>query len=136
MPELSISTEKVCFPIVKAREFDVQEENSDPDSGSNAVDDGMTDVLQDHASNPIAQELRAYLIALSDDEKADLITLLQLGRGDGDLEDWTALRDQAMRERVPRSAAYLMGQPLLSDHLEEGLSMLGFSCSEFEINRL
>jgi hypothetical protein len=136
MPELSISTEKVCFLIVKAREFDVQEGNSDPDSGSNAIDDGMTDVLQDHANNPIAQELRSYIIALSDDEKADLITLMQIGREDGTLADWSALRDQAMRERVSRSAAYLMGHPLLSDYLEEGLSQLGFSCSEFEMGRL
>jgi hypothetical protein len=136
MPDLSISTEKVCFLIVKAREFDVQEENSDPDSGSNGIDDGMTDVLEDHADNSVAQELRSYLIALNDDEKADLITLVQLGRGDGTLEAWEALRDQAFRERVPRSAAYLMGQPQLGDFLEEGLSLLGFSCEEFEINRL
>jgi len=26
--------------------------------------------------------------------------------------------------------------PLLSDFLEEGLSMLGYSCEEFEIERL
>jgi hypothetical protein len=136
MPNLSISTEKVCFLIVKAREFDVQDGNSDPDSGSNGADDGMTDVLEDHADNAVAQELRSYLIALNDDEKADLIALVQIGRGDGTLEDWEALRDQAIRERLPRSAAYLMGQPQLGDFLEEGLSQLGFSCAEFEINRL
>jgi hypothetical protein len=136
MPDLSISSEKVCFLIVKAREFDVQDASSDPDSGSNAADDGMIDVLEDHASNPIAQELRSYLIALSDDEKADLIAMMQIGRGDGTLEDWEALRNEAIRERLARSAAYLMGQPQLGDFLEEGLSQLGFSCAEFEINRL
>jgi hypothetical protein len=35
MPELAISAEKVGFLIEKAREFDVKDVTSDPDSGSN-----------------------------------------------------------------------------------------------------
>ena len=38
-PTLTISSESVCFIIVKAREFDVQDVVTDPDSGSNATDD-------------------------------------------------------------------------------------------------
>src|SRR5258706_7209627 len=38
------SPEKVCFIIAKARVFDAKELVSDADSGSNATDDGMTDV--------------------------------------------------------------------------------------------
>jgi hypothetical protein len=45
MPELAISAEKVGFLIEKAREFDVKEAASDPDSGSNGADDDMIDVL-------------------------------------------------------------------------------------------
>ena len=41
MPTLSISSEKVCYLIIKAREFDVQDQTSDPDLGSNASDDRM-----------------------------------------------------------------------------------------------
>ena len=37
MPDLSISSEKVAYLIIKAREFDVQDANSDPESGSNAT---------------------------------------------------------------------------------------------------
>ncbi len=29
-----------------------------------------------------------------------------------------------------------MGEPMLGDYLEEGLSQFGFSCAEFEIGRL
>jgi hypothetical protein len=39
--ELAISTEKVCFFIQKAREFEVKDEVTEPDPGSNATDDGM-----------------------------------------------------------------------------------------------
>jgi hypothetical protein len=136
MPTLSISSEKVCFLIVKAREFDVQDLASDPDSGSNASDDQMIDVLEEHSDNPVIQEISVFIAELGDEEKADLMALMQLGRGDGTFEDWEALRDEAFREHAERTAAYLLGEPLLSDYLEEGLSQFGFSCAEFEIGRL
>jgi hypothetical protein len=136
MPTLSISSEKVCYLIVKAREFDVQDLASDPDSGSNASDDRMIDLLEEHADNPALQEIRAFIADLSDDEKADLMALMQLGRGDGTFEDWEALRDQAFREYAERTADYSMGEPLVGDYLEEGLSQFGFTCAEFEIGRL
>jgi len=45
----------------------------------------------------------------------------------------------ARRQRVPhsqRAGEYLLGTPLVGDFLEEGLSMLGYSCEEYEIERL
>jgi hypothetical protein len=136
MPILSISSEKVCFLIVKAREFDVQDLEADPDSGSNATDDQMVDVLEDHADNPVVQEIMTFVDEMSDDEKADVMALMQLGRADGTMEDWEALRDQAFREHGERTGAYLMGHPLLADYLEEALAQFGFSCAEFEMGRL
>ena len=61
MPNLAISTDDVAFLIVKAREFDVKEANSDPDSGSNAVDDNMIDVLEDNGSDPVASEIAGFI---------------------------------------------------------------------------
>ena len=136
MPNLAISPEKVAFVIIKAREFDVQDANSDPDSGSNGADDGMIDVLEDHPDNPVRQEIRAFIGALDDDEKADLIALMQLGREDGTMEEWEAMRAQGLREHGGRVAAYLLGQPLVSDFLEDGLEQFGISIEEFENGRL
>ena len=136
MPSLSISSEKVCFLVVKARAFDVQDVDTEQDDGSNPTDDRMIDVLEESKDNPVAQEIRVFIAELGEEEKADLIGLLRLGRGDGTIEDWQALRDEGLREHRGRIAAYLMGEPLLSDHLEEGLSQFGFSCAEFEIGRL
>ena len=56
-PTLNISSESVCFIIVKAREFDVQDVVTDPDSGSNAADDRMTSVLEAHSDDATLQEL-------------------------------------------------------------------------------
>lgn len=136
MPTLSISSEKVCFLIVKAREFDVQDVDTELESGSNPSDDRMIDVLEESKDNPVAQEIRVFIAELGEEEKADPIGLMRLGRGDGAMEEWEALRAEGFREHKGRVAAYLMGDPLLSDYLEEGLSQFGFSCAEFEIGRL
>src|SRR5258708_27722704 len=47
IPTLSISTEKVCFVVVKAREFDVKDVATTSDDGSNPTDDRMIEVLED-----------------------------------------------------------------------------------------
>ena len=135
-PTLNISSETVCFIIVKAREYDVQDVETDPDSGSNATDDQMSSVLEAHSDDPTLQELRSFINALSEEEQTDLVALMWLGRGDGTLDDWIDLRGEAERQHNNRTAAYLLGEPLLADHLEEGLSQFGFSYAEFEIDRL
>ncbi|MCT8973812.1 DUF3775 domain-containing protein [Microbaculum sp. A6E488] len=136
MPELSISAETVCFLIVKAREFDAKDQVSEPDPGSNAADDHMISVLEDHGDDPSVQEITQTIDALDVDEQVDLVTLAWLGRGDYTVADWAELRDEAAGAHNNRTASYLLGMPLLPDHLEEGLSMLGMSCEEFEMGRL
>ena len=138
-PELAISPEKVCFIIVKAREFDAKDIVTEPDTGSNATDDKMIAVLEDHSNDPVLQELTSFISDLTEDEQIDLVTLAWLGRDDNTVEDWQELRDEAARAhstRTARAARYLLGIPLLGDQLEEGLSLLGKSCEDFEINRL
>jgi len=136
VPELSISSEKVCFLIVKAREFDVQDVDTELESGANAIDDSMIDVLEESSDNPVEQEIRVFVAEMDEDEKADLIGLLRLGRGDGAMDEWAAMRAEGMREHNGNVAAYLLGEPLLGDYLEEGLSQFGMSCAEFEVGRL
>jgi hypothetical protein len=129
-PNLAISTEKVSFFILKAREFDVKDVVTDPDSGSNASDDAMISVLEDHPDDPTQQELRSFIDALTEDEQIDLVALTWLGRGDGTIEEWNELRAEAARLHNNRTAAYLLGKPMLADHLEEGLSQFGRSREE------
>ncbi len=129
-PELSISPDKVCFIIVKARDFDAKDVVTDPDDSSNATDDAMLSVLEDHKDDPVVQEISAAVFGMTEDEQIDLVTLAWLGRGDGTLEDWDELRAEAARAHNKRTAAYLLGMPLLPDHLAEGLAQFGMSCEE------
>jgi Protein of unknown function (DUF3775) len=126
-PTLSISLEKLSFFIAKAHEFDVKDGVSDPDSGSNATDDGMIDVLEDQGDDPTFQEMTTFINALNEDEQIDLVALTWLGRGDGTIAEWDDLREDATRLHNKRTAAYLLGKPMLGDHLEEGLVQFGVS---------
>jgi hypothetical protein len=131
-PNLEISPQKVWFFIQKAREFDVKDVVTDEGSSSNATDDGNLSVLEDHGDDPTYTELRMFINALTEDEQVDLVALTWLGRGDGEVPDWDDLREEAARLHNNRTAQYLLGKPMLPDHLEEGLALLGFSAEDYE----
>jgi hypothetical protein len=130
MPELRISTEKIGFLVEKARQFDVKEATSDPESGSNAADDDMIDVLQDNGQDPVAREITGFINALSEDEKVDLVALMRLGRGDASIEEWEELRTEAAGQRDRHTARYLLGEPMLGDLLAQGLDEFGLTWNE------
>jgi Protein of unknown function (DUF3775) len=129
-PELSISPEKVCYIIAKAREFDAKDVVTDPEVASNPADDAMISVLEDHRDDPVVQEIASAIFGMSEDEQIDLVALAWLGRGDGSIEDWDELRAEAARAHNKRTASYLLGMPLLADYLNEALSQFGHSCNE------
>ncbi len=135
-PALTISPEKVCFVIMKAKEYDAKDEVSEPDPGSNPSDDKGAAVLEDHGDDPVVEEITSLIDSLSEDEQIDLVALAWLGRGDYTAADWPSVREEAAGAHNERTASYLLGTPLVGDYLEEGLSMLGYSCEDFEIERL
>ena len=135
-PVLTISPDKVCYIAIKAREFDAKDVETDPDPASNPSDDSMLAVLESHADDPVYQELQEFIDGLSEDEQIDLVAMTWLGRGDGDIADWTELRREARRAHNNRTAAYLLAKPMLPDHLIDGLGALGFSCDAFEKEHL
>lgn len=133
---LEIPLEKVCFIVVKAREFDAKDIVTEPDPGSNPSDDKETAVLEDHGDDPVVEELSSLIASLREDEQIDLVALAWLGRDDYTAEDWPSVREEASQAHNERTASYLLGMPLLADYLEEGLSLLGYSCQDFEMSRL
>lgn len=129
-PRLAITTEKVCRIILKARQYDVKVPDTDPDSGSNASDDDMRDVLMSTPDDPVRRELMEYIARLDVEEQVHLVALAWLGRGTYDLSEWHDAVETARGEHNNRTAHYLLGLPLLGDYLEEGLSAFGQSCGD------
>ena len=97
IPDLTISAAKIATIIAKARQFDAKDVVTDPDSGSNASDDAMLSVLEDHSDDSVRSELMAIIRGLNEDEQIDLVALTWLGRGDGELGDWDDIRAEASR---------------------------------------
>ena len=122
-PSLNLPLDKVGFIILKAREYDVKEEDVDPDTGSNPIDDGQADVLTCKADDPVREELLGAIRGLNDDERIRLVALAWLGRGTYDIDEWKEAIATAKSEHSRRTAEYLLGLPLLGDYLEDGLAM-------------
>jgi len=133
---LQIDPQKVCYLIIKAREFDAKVEVVEPDPGSNPSDEDMRGVLEDYPDDPVDAEIRSLVENLNEDEQIDLVALLWLGRTDRAAEEWGALREEAAAAHSDHTADYLLGTPLLSDYLNEGLSRLGYDCRELESEHL
>jgi hypothetical protein len=122
-PALNLPLDKVGFIILKAREYDMKEGDSDPDEGSNAIDDGQTDVLTDKQDDPAREELLGAIRGLNDDERIKLVALAWLGRGTYDIDEWKEAIATAKSEHSRRAGEYLLSLPLLGDYLEDGLAM-------------
>jgi len=127
-----IATETVCRIVIKAQQFDVKDAVVESDPGSNPVDDGFRAVLEDHADDPVQQELTTYIDGLDVDDRCDLVALMWVGRGDFGADEWGRARGLAAQERSERTARYLLGTPLLADFLLEGLAAFGLSCADPE----
>jgi len=134
--ELGISTEQVCFIITKARQFEVKDVPTVSDPGSNASDDRMVSVLEARGGDPVAEEIRAFVSALDEDQQIDLVALTWVGRGDYEIREWSEARAQAAAAHNERTAEYLLGLPLLSEFLEDALTECGRSCEDEAVGRL
>ncbi|KAB1075688.1 DUF3775 domain-containing protein [Methylobacterium planeticum] len=126
---MDIAVDKVTEIILRLRAIDVKEGATDPDSGSNPIDDGSTDVLVSGTDDATEEEVRGMIAGLNDDERADLLALLYVGRGDMEPEEWgEAVRFAREREAAGEGAAHeLLGSPDAGDLLDEGLDALGIT---------
>ena len=127
-----INLDKACFVIVKAREFDVQVEVEEPDYGSDAIDDKFVQVLEAYGDDPTFEELKSFIDAMNQDEKAQLVALAWIGRGDFTAEDWAEAVRVAHERHSGSTALYLIGMPMLGDYLEEGLAAFELSCADMD----
>jgi hypothetical protein len=139
MPELSISPEKVCFIVMRARGFDAKEAGPGLGEGSNPSDQGIEDeigdldVLDDSMPDASEEELRDAIIALNEDEQIELIMLMRLGRDDTAVpDDWDEIHEEVAASQTTPPEDYLLGTPLLAEYLEAGLEKLGISCVDLE----
>jgi hypothetical protein len=93
-------------------------------------------VLAAYPDDPTYAELKSFIDNLNEDEQAELVALVWLGRGDYDARGWSAALKEARARHTGSTSDYLLGEPLLADLLEEGLAALGLSLTELEEGHL
>ena len=136
---MDIALDKVCEFIIRAKAIDVKEGATDPDSGSNPIDDGNLNSLMESPDDATEQELRDVIAGLNDDERADLIALVYIGRGDMEPEEWgDAVRLAKEREDANSisTADWLIGIPISETFSTRGSPpWVGAACSHRPVSR-
>jgi len=127
---LDISPAKVAHIIVKAREYDAKIGAWDEEGGSNEADSDS--ILENFRSDPTRNEVAEFIVGLNIDEQVNLVALMWVGRGTFAPEDFAEAVSTARTERVNKTEDYLLGVPLLSDYLEEGLDKMGYAVEDAE----
>jgi hypothetical protein len=127
---LQINPDTVCELILRVREYQAKEPAPFPEEASNPTDDETGAALGASDGDLTEQEILATLRDLEPDQQVELVALMWLGRGDFEVADWGACRDEAGAQWTARTPEYLLSTPLLGDYLEEGLNLLDYQCNE------
>src|SRR5947207_12947002 len=101
MPELRISTEKVCDFIEAAREVAGKVPSTAGDRTTTGDDSKLVTIEEYPGEDERRREMVEFIAGLNVEEQIDLLALIMLGRGDYDIEEW----DVAVAEAQGRSAA-------------------------------
>jgi hypothetical protein len=67
---------------------------------------------------------------LNDDQRDEIVALT--GRGDFTNEDWDEALGAAHERHNGDEARYLMGTPLLADHMDGGAAQFGYAREDLE----
>jgi len=89
-------------------------------------------ILMGRELNRAEGELRAFIDRMSEDEQAELVAIMWIGRESFEAEDLADAIATAKNEASTPCADYLLGTPHMSDHLENGLDALGISATDAE----
>jgi hypothetical protein len=125
MAELSIDPDYLRRLIVKVRSFMAKEETDIPDNGSNPIDDEIPlGALQDEEGDLSREEVIEEIQGLTPRQRAELVALMWLGRGDAEPEEWNDLVARAFEGREVPTENYLLDHPLLAEHWLDGMERL------------
>ena len=91
-------------------------------------------ILLTREYGPDSTNLSDYISGLNEDEKANLVALMWVGRDSFDVSELDYAKEEARREASAPTENYLSGIPGLAEHLENGLELLGIDVTDVEDN--
>jgi hypothetical protein len=120
MADFIIDSVELEALILRMRALMAREETDIPDPAGNPSDDQIPAVLQETAGDLSRAELIQEIEGLNDDQQDQLVALYWTGRGDAEPQDWENTVLLARERHEGSTAEYLLGHPLVPDHIEEG----------------
>ena len=128
MPELRISSEKVCALIEAARELAGIVPSTAGDRTTTG-DDSKLVTIEDHpGEDDRRREMVEFVASLNVEEQTDLLALILLGRGDYEVADWDAAVSEAEGRIAARDPDYMIGDAALPQYLGDGLEAFDKTC--------
>jgi hypothetical protein len=132
VPELRISSEKICDFIEAARELAGKVPPTAGDRTTTGDDSELVTIEEPEGigedEDARRREMVEFIAGLNVEEQTDLLALIWLGRGDYEIGEW----DDAVAEAEGRIAArdpdYMIGDAALPQYLGDGLEAFGISC--------
>jgi hypothetical protein len=128
MPELRISSEKVCALIEAARELAGKIAPTTGDHTTTGDDSSLVTIEEYPGEDERRRETVEFIAGLNVEEQIDLLALIMVGRGDHDIDQWDDAISEAETLIADRSPDYMIGDPALPQYLGDGLEAFGLSC--------
>lgn len=130
MAELSIDPDDVRVLSVKAQAALAnvpRDDDEDPereleiDAATSIQSEGHDHLAEEDEPDHSIDEVRGYIDRLDDDQKAEVVALVWVGRGDFEPRDFADAVREARLSVTGSVADYLLKMPLFPSHLEAGL---------------
>jgi hypothetical protein len=132
VPELRISTDKVCDIIEAAREVAGKVPSTAGDRTTIADDSKLATIEEPEGigedEDGRRREMVEFIAGLNVEEQTDLLALIWVGRGDYDLSEWEAALAEAEARIAARDPDYMIGDSALPQYLGDGLEAFGKTC--------
>ncbi len=131
---LQLSADKVAQVITRAREVEARTGAWELPDRLHPGEETAEMVLEALRNDPSRTALVTFLGEMNRDELAELVALMWVGRGSYDPEEWEEAVETARDEYTGHAGTsrYLLGNPLLAEHLEEGLERMGYIPSDLQ----
>jgi hypothetical protein len=128
MPELRISTEKVCDFIEAAREVAGKVPSTAGDHTTTGDDSKLVTIEDYPGEDDRRGQMVEFIAGLNVDEQIDLLALIMLGRGDYEIADWDIAVAEAQGRIAARDPDFMIGDAALPEYLGDGLEAFDRSC--------
>lgn len=119
---MEIAIEKVHELVEYLRFLDSKNGDGDNEGSEDESRSTSGRLLLDATEDGTEDQIRGVIDGLNVDEKADLVALVWIGRGDYGPSEWPAAIRRAHERSLRSTSRYLMGIPNVGDLLDEGLA--------------